>query len=223
MPANDALLPAAKPPALTVYLVKTPNIVQSLWPRFLWRMPTQERVLYLTFDDGPIPEVTPWVLDVLKAFGAKATFFCVGENVRRYPDIYQRILAEGHSTGNHTYNHLNGWKTKTLDYLRNVRRCAHLVQSNLFRPPYGRLSPCQHASLERHYTIVLWDVLSGDFDQNVDARQCLENVVENAVSGSIIVLHDNIKTAEKLRFVLPELLRHFTQQGYRFERLPSSR
>lgn len=223
MLANNAPSPAAKPPAPTVYLVKTPNIVQSLWPRFLWRVPTQERVLYLTFDDGPIPEVTPWVLDVLKEFNAKATFFCVGENVRRYPEIYQRILAEGHSTGNHTYNHLNGWKTKTLDYLKNVRRCAHLVRSNLFRPPYGRLSPCQHASLERHYTIVLWDVLSGDFDQNVDAQQCLENIVENSASGSIIVLHDNIKTAEKLCFVLPELLRHFTQQGYRFEELPSAR
>ncbi len=204
-----------------MYLVKTPEIVQSLWPHFLWRVPTQEPILYLTFDDGPIPQVTPQVLNALREFDAKATFFCVGENVRRHPDIYQRILSEGHTTGNHTYNHLNGWKTKTLDYLKNVRRCAHLVRSRLFRPPYGRLSPCQRAFLERQYTIVLWDVLSGDFDQNVNAQQCLENILNNASSGSIIVLHDNLKTAEKVQFVLPELLRYFTQRGYRFEGLPA--
>jgi len=202
-----------------VYLVKTPDIVQALWPNFLWRIPTKERILYLTFDDGPIPEVTPWALNVLKAFDAKATFFCVGENVLRYPAIYERIVAEGHSTGNHTYNHLNGWKTSTIDYLKNVRRCAQLVQSDLFRPPYGRLSPCQRASLERSYTIVLWDVLSGDFDRHADAKRCLDNILKNATSGSIIVLHDNVKTEAKLRFLLPELLRHFTQEGYRFEGL----
>ncbi len=202
-----------------MYLVKTPDIVQTLWPQFLWRVPTSEPILYLTFDDGPIPEVTPWILDVLSTFEAKATFFCVGENVMRYPDIYKRILAEGHSTGNHTHNHLNGWKTKTLDYITNVRRCSSVVQSNLFRPPYGRLSPCQHTSLERHYTIVLWDVLSGDFDLKVSAEQCLENIRANATPGSIIVLHDNIKTADKLRWVLPRLLQHFTEKGYRFERL----
>ncbi|MCS6929131.1 MAG: polysaccharide deacetylase family protein [Saprospiraceae bacterium] len=203
-----------------MYLVKTPYLVQALWPHFLWRVPTREPVLYLTFDDGPIPAVTPWVLDVLKKFCAKATFFCVGENVMRYPDIYRRIVAEGHRTGNHTYNHLDGWKTNTLDYLQNVHRCAQLVHSNLFRPPYGRLSPCQRAYLERYYMIVLWDVLSGDFDRNTDASQCLANILENAEKGSIIVLHDNIKTADKLRVVLPEVLRHFTQQGLRFEGLP---
>ncbi len=203
-----------------MYLVKTPSIVQSLWPRFLWRIPTQERVLYLTFDDGPIPEVTPWIAEVLKVFQAKATFFCVGENVLRYPDIYARLLAEGHSLGNHTYNHLNGWKTDAVTYLHNVRKCARLVRSNLFRPPYGRLSPCQHIALERHYTIVLWDVLSGDFDPGVSAQKCLENILVHATHGSIIVLHDNLKTADKLAFVLPELLRHFIQRGYRFEGLP---
>ncbi len=202
-----------------MYLVKTPHIVQALWPNFLWRIPVKERILYLTFDDGPIPEVTPWALDVLQAFNAKATFFCVGENVLRYPTIYERIVAEGHSTGNHTHNHLNGWKTSTIDYLRNVHRCAQFVQSDLFRPPYGRLLPCQRALLERSYTIVLWDVLSGDFDRHVDAKRCLSNILKNATNGSIIVLHDNIKTGNKLCFFLPELLRHFTQEGYRFEGL----
>ncbi len=205
-----------------MYFIKTPNIIQSLWPNFLWRVPTQEPVLYLTFDDGPIPEVTPWILDTLRDFEAKATFFCVGENALRHAGIYRRILAEGHSTGNHTYNHLNGWKTSTAEYVRNVHRCAHVVRSNLFRPPYGRLSPCQRTALEGRYTIVLWDVLSGDFDQKADAQQCLENILWNADVGSIVVLHDNRKTGSKLRFVLPRLLQHFSQRGYRFEGLKNS-
>ncbi|MBK9336515.1 MAG: polysaccharide deacetylase family protein [Lewinellaceae bacterium] len=204
-----------------MYLVKTPKLVQTLMPHFVWHIPTREKILYLTFDDGPIPEVTPWVLDTLTNYNAKATFFCVGENATRHPDIFRRLLAEGHTAGNHTYNHLNGWDTDITTYLHNVRHCARLVKSNLFRPPYGRLKPQQRAFLERHYKIVMWDVLSGDFDPEITAEQCLCNVLENAGPGSIIVLHDSLKTVDKLRHVLPALLRYFSERGYRFEALRS--
>lgn len=206
-----------------MYLVKTPKLVQTLWPAYLWHIPTREKVLYLTFDDGPIPEVTPWVLDTLAACGAKATFFCVGENATRHPGIFRRVLAEGHTVGNHTHNHLNGWDTDTTAYLHNVRHCARVVKSDLFRPPYGRLLPQQRAFLERHFKIVLWDVLSGDFDPNLTAEQCLSNVLENARPGSIIVLHDSLKTLEKLRYVLPAVLEHFTAKGFRFEAIPATK
>lgn len=203
-----------------MYLVKTPKLVQALMPAYVWHIPTQQQVLYLTFDDGPIPEVTPWVLDVLREYKAKATFFCVGENVSRHPAIFRRILAEGHSVGNHTHNHLNGWNTENLPYFHNVRHCAHLVKSNLFRPPYGRLLPSQRAFLERHYRIVMWDVLSGDFDPALSAQQCLDNVQTNAQPGSIIVLHDSLKTDAKLRYILPHLLDYFAAQGYSFDAMP---
>lgn len=206
-----------------MYLVKTPKIVQALWPAFLWHIPTREKVLYLTFDDGPIPEVTPWVLDTLAAYGAKATFFCVGENAVRHAGIFNRLLAEGHTVGNHTHNHLNGWDTTTTAYLHNVRHCARVVKSNLFRPPHGRLLPQQRAFLERHYKIVLWDVLSGDFDPAISPEQCLNNVLDNARPGSIVVLHDSLKTIHKLRLVLPAALRYFSERGYRFEALHSER
>lgn len=204
-----------------MYLVKTPKIVQALLPAYLWHIPTREKVLYLTFDDGPIPDVTPWVLDTLARHDAKATFFCVGENAVRHADIFHRLLAEGHTVGNHTHNHLNGWHTDTSTYLHNVRHCARVVKSDLFRPPHGRLLPQQRAFLERHYKIVLWDVLSGDFDPRLSAEQCLNNVLENARRGSIVVLHDSLKTVAKLRHVLPAVLRHFSGKGYRFEALPS--
>lgn len=203
-----------------MYLVKTPKLVQALMPAYLWHLPTAEKILYLTFDDGPIPEVTPWVLERLQAFDAKATFFCVGENVQRHPAVFRQLLSEGHSAGNHTFNHLNGWHTENLAYFHNVRHCARLVNSNLFRPPYGRLLPAQRAFLERHYRIVMWDVLSGDFDPDISPEQCLENVLTHAQPGSIVVLHDSLKAEAKLHFVLPRLLEHFSEEGYRFEALP---
>ena len=202
-----------------VYLVKTPNFIQNLFPNFTWSIPTDEPRLYLTFDDGPIPEVTPWVLDTLNKYNAKATFFCVGENIEKHQDVFNRILEEGHAVGNHTYNHINGWKSENLAYFHNVRKCARLTNSDLFRPPYGKLKPKQVQFLSRHYRIVMWDILSGDFDEEVSKVQCLRNVVKRAIPGSVIVFHDSIKTYDKLHYVLPRVLRFFRRKGFRFDPL----
>ncbi len=200
-----------------MYLIKTPKLIQNFFPNFIWQVPTKEKVLFLTFDDGPIPEVTPWVLDELAKFKAKATFFCVGNNVRQHSDIFNRILVEGHSVGNHTYNHLNGWQTENLPYFHDIRNCAHVVHSSLFRPPFGRLKPAQIQFLQRHYRIIMWDVLSGDFDQEITKEQVLRNVTDHAQEGSIIVFHDSLKAKRNLNFALPKVLEHFSNLGYKFE------
>lgn len=202
-----------------MYLVKTPQFIQNLFPNFTWRIPTKEKVLYLTFDDGPIPEVTPWVLDQLSAFDALGTFFCVGDNIRKHAEVFQQVVSKGHAVGNHTLNHLNGWMSENIPYFHNVRHCANLVKTVLFRPPFGRMKPKQAQFLQRHYRIIMWDVLSGDFDAELSPQQCLNNVINNAKEGSIIVFHDSLKAEERLRFVLPKVLDHFTQLGYRFESL----
>lgn len=183
----------------------------------MWRLPTEEKVLYLTFDDGPIPEVTPWVLDQLDQYQAKATFFCVGENVVKHPAIYAEVLRRGHRTGNHTFNHLSGWSTVTKTYMENVRDCAAEVQSDLFRPPYGRLRPKQVKLLQKDYNIVMWDVLSGDFDTSISADQCWANVQEEVQPGSIVVFHDSLKAKDRLYGVLPRVLEYYKKNGYRFE------
>ncbi len=202
-----------------MYLVKTPQIIQNLFPNFTWKIPSHEKVLYLTFDDGPIPEVTPWVLEQLAAYQAKATFFCVGDNVKKHLDVFQKVVGGGHSIGSHTFNHLSGWASENIPYFHNVRHCARLVDSNLFRPPYGRLKPKQSQFLQRHYRIVMWDVLSGDFDNKINKEQCLGNVIKHAGKGSIVVFHDSIKAWEKLQFVLPKVLKYFSEKGFRFEAL----
>jgi peptidoglycan-N-acetylglucosamine deacetylase len=199
-----------------MYLVKTPKVIQNLFPNFTWKIPSEEPVLYLTFDDGPIPGVTPWVLEQLAAYEAEATFFCVGENIRKFPEVFQQVVAAGHSVGNHTQHHLDGWATDNLPYYHDVRRCAQLVNSDLFRPPYGRLRPRQAQFLQRHYQIIMWDVLSGDFDPHLSPERCLRNVTDNAGPGSIVVFHDSRKAEEKLRYVLPRVLDHFAERGYRF-------
>lgn len=203
-----------------MYLVHTPNYVQALFPGFIWKMSGNHKVLYLTFDDGPIPEVTPWVMDTLRQFEAKATFFCVGDNVRKYPEIFEALQDEGHSVGNHTHNHLSGWSTENITYFHNIRHCARLVPSNLFRPPYGKMKPSQVQFLQRHYRIVMWDVLSGDFDREITPQACSQNVINNAGPGSIIVFHDSLKAENNLRYALPRVLEHFHQQGYTFSGLP---
>jgi peptidoglycan-N-acetylglucosamine deacetylase len=202
-----------------MYLVKTPRLIQNLFPNHTWNIKTDEKVIYLTFDDGPIPEITPWVLDTLAKYDAKATFFCVGDNVRKHPTIFQEVVSAGHTVGNHTYNHMSGWQTDNIPYYHNIRHCAQLVKSNLFRPPYGRLTPLQSQFLSRHYRIVMWDVLSGDFDETITPEQCLENVLSSAKRGSIVVFHDSIKSAERMQYALPRVLEHFAARGYRFESL----
>lgn len=200
-----------------MYLVKTPHFIQSLFPNFVWKMPSKDRTIYLTFDDGPVPEVTPWVLDTLEAYNAKATFFCVGENVKENASLLADIVDKGHAVGSHTFNHLNGWSTENIKYFHNVRRGAYEVKSELFRPPYGRLMPKQTMFLQRHYNIVMWDVLSGDFDAAISKETCLSNVINNASEGSIVVFHDSIKAKEKLQYTLPKVLEHFVGLGYKFE------
>ena len=203
-----------------MYFVRTPRILQKMCHRLTWRMPTEARKLYLTFDDGPIPEVTPWVLEQLAAYDARATFFCVGENVIRHGDILEQVVASGHSIGNHTHRHLNGLKTGSMAYFRDVAQCADVLDSNLFRPPYGKLRPSQMRHLQERYRIVMWDVLSGDFDRSITSRQCLANVVDNVQPGSIVVLHDSLKAEPHLRYILPRILDHFAEKGYTFEAIP---
>ena len=205
-----------------MYLTKTPSFIQSRFPDYVWSVPTSDPILYLTFDDGPIPDVTEWVLDQLKQYQAKATFFCVGENVQRYPSIYQRILTEGHSVGNHTYHHKNGWKTDKVQYLYNVAQCAKLVDSTLFRPPYGRLKPSQAKQIKQEYKIIMWDVLTGDFDPHLKPEDCYQNVLKNTKAGSILVFHDSLKAQPILTEVLPRVLAHYHEHGYKFEALKST-
>jgi peptidoglycan/xylan/chitin deacetylase (PgdA/CDA1 family) len=203
-----------------MYLVHTPQYLQTLLPGLTWKMADDHKVLYLTFDDGPIPEITPWVLDTLQEFDAHATFFCVGDNIRKYPEIFQMVIDAGHTVGNHTFNHLSGWATANISYFHNIRHCARLVESGLFRPPYGRIKPSQAHFLRRHYRIVMWDVLSGDFDKAIEPEECYRNVVENAGPGSIVVFHDSLKAEKNLRYALPKVLEHFAEMGYTFHAVP---
>lgn len=225
-----------------MYFVNPPYFLKRIFNTAVWDIPTKEKVIYLTFDDGPIPEITPWVLDTLKQYGAKATFFCIGENIKKHPDIFQRTISEKHSIGNHTYNHLNGWKTSTNEYIENIRQCDSVINSNqlsvisdqsnslrlpntdyrlpLFRPPYGRITPSQYLILSTQYSLIMWDVLSGDFDRKTSGEKCLKNTLENSKPGSIVVFHDSIKAKESLQYTLPRFLEHFSKQGFSFDSLP---
>lgn len=203
------------------FLIKIPFWVRWIFPRYTWRIPTREKVLYLTFDDGPHPEVTAFVLDQLRQYGAKATFFCIGKNVLAHPGMYQRILAEGHAVGNHTHNHPNGVKTPDDTYLGNIREAAQWIASPLFRPPYGRIRSRQAkkvaSAMGRNDTrIIMWDVLSADFDRGITPQQCLDNVVRNAREGSVVVFHDSEKAAPNMQYALPGVLAHFRAKGYVF-------
>lgn len=189
-----------------MYVSKTPAVVKALYSSLVWNMPRTAQEVYLTFDDGPHPHITPQVLTLLAQHGAKASFFCVGENVARYPDVFNRIRHEGHSIGNHTHNHVNGWQTPAFAYLRNVMQCQQLTGTGLFRPPYGRISRQQARALNTRFKIIMWDVLSADFDPAVSPEQCLQNVTGNVQPGSIIVFHDSEKAAANMLYALPRLL-----------------
>lgn len=203
-----------------MYPARTPALLRLLFSKRVWSMPGSEQVVYLTFDDGPVPQVTPWVLDTLSAFDARATFFVVGDNAERYPELLARIRNDGHAVGNHTWHHVNGWRTTTSAYLHEVERTQQLTGTRLFRPPYGRLSPAQARALHPAYDVIMWDVLSADFDTRVDEERCLQNVLKNTRPGSIVVFHDSVKAEARLRYALPRTLEALSQKGYRFLPLP---
>jgi peptidoglycan/xylan/chitin deacetylase (PgdA/CDA1 family) len=209
---------------------KTPRLVQLLGKGLQFRIETKEPVVYLTFDDGPIPGLTPWISDQLNYWGAKATFFMVGENILRQPSLVESLLKSGHALGNHTHNHLNGFKTRVSDYLANADACQQALESFLpqgqpllFRPPYGKISPRELFFLRKlGYHIVMWDVLSKDYDAEVPPNQVVQNVLDHAEPGSIIVLHDNLKAEANLKIALPRILAGLRQKGFRMENLWSA-
>ena len=185
----------------------------------VWQVKTEEKKVYLTFDDGPIPGLTDEILDILSEYNAKATFFCVGENVKRYREIYERILAQGHATGNHTHHHLKGWSTNYKEYLDDIREAANYIGSGLFRPPYGLMSYRQAKALSKDYRVVMWSVLTKDYDPAVSREECLQTAVQGIRPGAIIVFHDNVKAQDKVLYALPRLLEHMEKEGYRSEKL----
>lgn len=201
------------------YFAKNPGFFKALWPSRVWSIDTDEKNIYLTFDDGPHPVATPFVLDVLKQYNARGTFFCIGRNVQQYPEIYQRIIEEGHAIGNHTQNHLNGWKTKNEMYLADVAEARKCIDSKLFRPPYGRIRSSQAKHVSKHASIIMWTVLSGDFDTGISINKCLNNVIRNTKRGSIVVFHDSGKAFPLLKEVLPQVIDHFSKQGYLFKKI----
>lgn len=205
-----------------LYFVRTPWWLKKLYRNCVWQMPSDEKMIYLTFDDGPHPEATPFVLETLKTYDARATFFCIGKNVLAQPMIYQRIISEGHAVGNHSFDHLNGWKTDSNVYLTNILEAKKYIDSNLFRPPYGRVTKDQLKLLSTagdKMTTIMWTVLSGDFDRSVSNEKCLRNVLSRSGNGSIVVFHDSEKALDRMAFTLPAVLEHFTSKGYRFEKL----
>ncbi len=218
-----------------MYTVRPPFFLKWYYPNLTWSKDTKEKIVYLTFDDGPIPNVTDFVLNTLKSFGIKATFFCIGDNISKYPDIFERIKADGHAVGNHTYNHLKGWETEDEAYVDNFWKCQELTKSNLFRPPYGRIKKSQIAKLNSKFKIqnraceliednskldiIMWDVLSGDFDLNLSPEKCYQNVVKETRNGSIIVFHDSLKAWDRLSYALPKAIETLLAKGYRFETL----
>lgn len=201
------------------FWVKTNRIIKWIFPNYVWDIPNDAKKVFLTFDDGPTPEITEWVLEQLKKYNAKATFFCIGNNIEKYPELFQKTIAEGHAIGNHTFNHLKGWKTSTEDYIENVKlfetKNPKLVTRNLFRPPYGKIKPSQSKRLRKlGYKIIMWDVLSRDYDQTISATQCLENGLPNVKTGSIIVFHDSLKAEHNLKYVLPKTLEFLKENGF---------
>lgn len=201
-------------------LITHPSLLlKSLYPSLKWNIETGEKNLYLTFDDGPTAGVTDVLLDLLKNFNAKASFFCIGKNIQENPELFQRVIDEGHEIGNHTYQHLNGWKSKTIDYLRDVKEFEHIYKSNFFRPPYGRLKPGQIAALKDKYQIMMWSALSMDYHPRVSKEDCYEKAVKQLKPGNIILFHDSIKAKEKMLFAVEKLLKKASEEGYAFQSL----
>ena len=205
------------------YWVRTRWFIKRLFPGYVWDVPGNGKTVYLTFDDGPTPEITEYVLATLERHDIKATFFCIGNNIETHPDIFRKIVAAGHAIGNHTFNHLNGWHNNTPDYLENVAACEASIRrhsgnrSTLFRPPYGKVARAQAKQLNHlGYKIIMWDVLSADFDQTITPEKCLENVIANCRPGSIVIFHDSVKAAENMQFALPQAIDYLKEKGYDF-------
>ena len=204
------------------YFVKAPWLLKKMYPDRIWHMPHKEKNLYVTFVDGPHETATPFVLDQLSKYNAKATFFCIGKNVMEHPGLYQRIINEGHAVGNHTQNHLNGWETSGTEYIQNILETKKYIDTNLFRPPYGRITKKQALLLHEtipNLNIIMWSVLSGDFDNKISSEKCLKNVIVKSEPGSILVFHDSEKAFEKLKYVLPKVLEYFSGRGFQFKKI----
>ena len=209
------------------YWVKTNAIIKKIFSNYIWDLPNGENKIYLTFDDGPTPEITNWILAHLDKHRVKATFFCIGNNIDQNPELFNRLIDGGHSIGNHTYDHVNGWKSQVGPYIENVQRCEDSIlkqsggrhlKATLFRPPYGQIKLRQSSRLIKDgYRIVMWDVLSADFDTSISPEECLQNVLTNLSSGSVVVFHDSVKAFRNLEYVLPRVLDFIKEKGFRCE------
>jgi peptidoglycan/xylan/chitin deacetylase (PgdA/CDA1 family) len=204
------------------FLFQPNKILKSIYPKAIWSLSRNEKIIYLTFDDGPVEPLTAWVLEQLEIFNAKATFFCVGSNILKYNSLFEKIKQKDHQVANHTMFHSKGWNTSSQAYLQEVEDCQRLINNKLFRPPYGRITRQQYKQLlEKNFEIIMWDVISYDYEK-INPNQVLENVISNTKAGSIVLFHDNIKAEDNLRFALPLFLKHFSELGYKFEKINSS-
>lgn len=200
--------------------VRLPGFITSLFKDAVWRFSETEKVVYLTFDDGPIPELTPWVLDLLRKEDIRATFFCVGENVMKYPEVYRQILNDGHSVGNHTYNHWQGLKKSNQEYFSNIEKAGMYIDSDLFRPPHGWLKTSQYNYLKKQFRIIMWDLISCDYDDRIQPKKVFRNITDYVRSGSVITFHDSLKAKRNLTETLLPSIRWMKEQGYQFETIP---
>ncbi|WP_134087885.1 polysaccharide deacetylase family protein [Olivibacter sp. XZL3] len=200
-------------------IVKSPLWLRLLLPKVTWNRSRKEKHIYLTFDDGPVPDVTPQVLNILKKYKVQATFFCVGENIVKHPEIFEQVKQSGHQVGNHTFNHMKGWQTPLNHYLENVEKCQRLTQTDLFRPPYGKCTLSQFKQLRKKYEIIMWDVITYDFDNKLSPEACYQNAVRHVSNGSIVVFHDNIKAVPRLMHALPKAIEYWLNEGYEFKLL----
>lgn len=196
-----------------------PSIFPLIAPNVTWKVKTNDKVLYLTFDDGPHPSITPMVLGILEEYNAKATFFCVGDNVTKYPEIFNEIISKGHAVGNHTFNHIKGWQSTNQSYIDNIKKAAEVIPSNLFRPPYGRIKPSQIKLLKKDYRIVMWSILTRDYDKSLNPYTALKHLNKLTKPGDVVVFHDSEKAKENMLVMLKGMLQHFHQQQYRFNAL----
>lgn len=199
-----------------MFIEQPPQIVRALYPGALWRMNPKEKKVYLTFDDGPIPEITPWVLDLLDKHTIKATFFLVGDNVRKHPEEFQMLLERGHRVGNHTFNHIRGFEFLSKNYLANTDKANELIQTDLFRPPHGHMRWLQYMVLKRRYTIVMWDLVTRDYSNKLNGKQVFEKIKKYVRNGSIITFHDSIKAEANMKYALPRTIEWLKKEGYSF-------